>query len=366
MQERQDLILYLASMHAAAVRSNRPYGFCQIPIRLMALRDWVYDYRPALDHFFDVVQTGYHLPNDFELSIITPRRLGVDARGRNLVYVPPPLPRVGIVSKVQIQVQHREQILAGLASTGRLDLHAPVVWLLEHPEVNFWFSPAGKLQLRDTSTWPVAAIETWPAWLREDLFGPGIDIEAAYTQFLVERLRTEYADREDLLRLLYPDLLRSLEDKAAWRRQVCATLGLAWDERGEGVVKQLCMSLANGSRISPAILRSGMEHSAARDIVLRETPSGTDLDAVGGRLERLGSQYSSARRQVCAGEATRTNQKRVFLSYFEWEREARYRIWEAVGRHGIMVHDGIDGVPEEYLRDLPGLVRSLDLRLSRS
>jgi len=75
MKDRQDLILYLASLHASASRSGRPLGFCEIPIRLTSLREWVYDYRVALDRFFDVRRTGYRIGDLHDLSVITPKVL---------------------------------------------------------------------------------------------------------------------------------------------------------------------------------------------------------------------------------------------------------------------------------------------------
>jgi hypothetical protein len=378
MQDRQDLILYLAKIHSAAVKSGQPLGFCRIPMRLMTLRDWVYDYKRVFDHFFQVVQTGYNLRDKHEISIVIPRRLEIDdvfgpIAKRKLVYVPPPLPTDGVVSKVYVQQEKKDEILARLAVSGRLDLHAPVEWLLNMPsnEVNFYFAPSGKLQLRDTSTWPVVAIETWPSWLREALFGAGIDIESAYTQFLIEHVRDAYADSPALLNTLFPDLLRSLEDKAEWRREICCDiLGLEHNEENIAIVKKICMSLANGSRISPAIMVGGASYSVTRDIIIEKTQNITpsNLARIGARLSKISKQYIQARKVVCTMEMgfkpTRLNQKKVFSSYFQWEREARYLIWEAVGRHGIMVHDGIDGIPSEYLRDIPSLVKSLNIRLS--
>ena len=61
---------------------------------------------------------------------------------------------------------------------------------------------------------------------------------------------------------------------------------------------------------------------------------------------------------------TRKNLKSVFKDYFAWERVARYSIWEAIERHGIMVHDGIDGVPQQYLDQLPVLIEQLGIRLT--
>ena len=370
MQERQDLILYLANMHAAAVKSGYPLGLCQIPMRLMTLRDWVYDYKTVFDHFFQVVETGYNLGEKNEISTIIPKKLCEPGPERKIVYAPPPLPTCDTnISTVYIRSGSRDIILQRLAASGRLDLYAPVEWILQLPEVKFHFVRSGKLQLRDTSVWPVAAVETWPAWLREALFGPGIDIESAYTQFLIEHMRGAYADRPHMLKMLFPDLLRSLEDKQAWRREICCDiLGLEHNDANIGVVKKICMSLANGSRISPAIMLTGI--SITKDIIVNKIDNTTqsNLIQIGERLARISRQYVQARKLVCTLQIgfapTRTNQKKVFSSYFQWERAARYKIWEKIGRHGIMVHDGIDGVPMHYLQDIPSLVKSLNLRLT--
>src|SRR5687768_11850144 len=69
MQDRQDLILYLASIHSAAVKSGNPLGFCRIPMRLMTLRDWVYDYKRVFDHFFDISAHGYSFGEKHEISV---------------------------------------------------------------------------------------------------------------------------------------------------------------------------------------------------------------------------------------------------------------------------------------------------------
>ena len=78
----------------------------------------------------------------------------------------------------------------------------------------------------------------------------------------------------------------------------------------------------------------------------------------------------NARKAICTHvlktSASRSNQKKVFSSYFEWERVARYAIWEACDRHGIMVHDGIDGIPQRYLDDLPRIMDELNIRLTHT
>ena len=217
----------------------------------------------------------------------------------------------------------------------------------------------------------MAAVETWPAWLREALFGPGIDIDSAYTQYLVQHLQGIYAGRPELLRTLFPDLMALLNDKQRWRRELCQdTLGLEWSDENHSLVKTICMSLANGSRISPAILEGSKNFSITAQIIAKAAGDVTShqLDRAGRRLQSISRQYARAKKDVCALNLglnpTLKNQKRVFGSYFEWEREARYSIWEAIDRHGIMVHDGIDGVPEEYLQDIPALIQKVGLSIT--
>lgn len=372
MRDRQELILYLARIHADAVNSGIPLGLCEIPMRLLTLRDWVYDYRTVFDYFFEVKQLGFNLTETHEISTVVPRRLPTPlVLPDKLVYIPPEKSRStsAVFSKVFIQHQNRDVILSKLSATRRFDLLPPVEWLLEQEEIDFQFAPAGRLQQRDTSIYPVAAVETWPSWLREALFGPGIDIDSAYTQFLMSHVGEVYADRSHLPSLLYPDLIRSLNDKGNWRRELCEdVLGLEHTDENISVVKRLCMCVANGSRVSPAILESG--RSVTRDIIVERIPdiSQDRLRKIGKRLERISKQYSAARRVICAVEMgvkpSRKNQKMVFSSYFEWERFARYAIWEEVDRHGIMVHDGIDGVPLKYTQDLRQLIEKLNLRLS--
>lgn len=382
MNKRQDLILYLANLHASATKSGMPLGMIQIQMRLMSLRDWCQDYRLVLDHFFEVKQLGFNLGDgNHEISTLIPKNLRADRISNeaskaavNLKYSPPPRPEdSAVVSKVYIQQDRGDTILKKLVQTARLDLYAPVEWLLSQPEVNFHFVRAGKLQMRDTSIWPVQAIETWPSWLREELFGPGVDIDSAYTQFIVGHLREAYADTPKIFELVYPDLIRSLEDKAAWRREICIDiLGLEPTEENIGTVKRLCMSLANGSRISPAILTGSRAFSVTADIVFASTNdvSLMNLNRIGKRLSRISDQYKNARKMICVYllgvDPTRVNQKKVFESYFGWEREARYLIWEHCDRHGVMVHDGIDGIPSKYLQDLPKLMKEIDIRLTHT
>lgn len=376
--KRQDLILYLANLHNAAIRTGMPLGMIHIPMRLMSLRDWCQDYHVVLNAFFDVWQRGYNLGDgNHEISTLVPKKLSTgpvreaSQHASSLVFSPGPAPDSKVISKVYVRQSKRDQILKRLADCQRLDLHSPVEWLLDRPEVNFHFEPSGKLQQRDTSVWPIRGVETWPSWLREELFGPGIDIDSAYTQFLIAHLRVVMLDQPSLLNMLYPDLLRSLTDKKRWREELCCeVLGMEVNDENIGIVKRLCMSLANGSRISPAILTGSRAFSMTSDIVISCTDdvSVLNLMRIGKRLEAIGKQYVMARKAICAHHLrrnpSRANQKLVFSSYFEWERAARYMIWEEVGRHGVMVHDGIDGVPYEHLKRLPEIMEGLNLRLT--
>lgn len=387
MQDRQDLILYLAKLHALASLKGKPRAFNTVKLRLTSLRDWVYDYRPALDYFFEVQQLGYNLSDsDNEVTTLVPKDLGlhthVQTQSFQLEYEPPPRPDDGVVSKVYINRAWQEPIpgggkgrsthrgvIARLTDENRFDLIDAVSWLLRREEVNFIFRPAGKLQQRDTSVWPVAGVENWPSWLREALFGRGIDIDSAYTQYLVQRLRVIHKDRPQLLSLLYPDLLALMQDKVGWRKRLCEkTLGLEWNEDNLDTIKTVCMSLANGSNISTAILENGSAFSITAQLIIKAEVTADRLDAIGKRLQGISRQYTQAKKSVCAADLelnpTAINQKQVFRDYFEWERHVRYLIWEAVDRHGIMVHDGIDGVPESYLQDLPSLIQQVGVRLT--
>lgn len=382
MQDRQDLILYLAQLHSTAIAhcatTNKPRGFCEVPFRLMSLRDWVHDYRVVLDYFFEVKQAGFSfgdggheistlIPKNIQPSVPTSLHLGASVV-RHLRYVVPERPDDGVVSKVYIQKQNADYISERLASENRADLRAACDWLLMQQEVNFVFQPSGKLKQRDTSVWPVVAIETWPSWLREALFGGGIDIENAYTQFLVNHLRKTHDSKK--MGLLFPDLLAAVDDKVRWRFGLCEALGIPCDDEGVSTVKKICMSLANGSRISPAILTGGRAFSVTAEVVIKATNdiSLENLDRIGARLQKISRQYSNAKRTVCNQllglNPTRANQKKVFSSYFEWEREARYAIWSAVGQHGIMVHDGIDGIPPEYTVDIQKIIDTVGLKVT--
>jgi hypothetical protein len=376
-EERQALVLFLAKLHSRAFRTDVPRGFCQVKLRLTSLRDWVYDYRYALDYFFEVEELGFNIGEAaHEISVLIPKQLKVDAPTESLLtdvrYQLPPKPEaVDCISKVYVRQDRRDAIFLKLRQTRRMDLAEPVEYLLSAPEHNFIFKRAGKLQQRDTSVWPVPAVETWPSWLREELFGPGIDIESAYTQYLVQQLKEIYADRPVMLQRLYPNLIAQVQNKQEWRESICTNvLGLAPDAEAIDLVKKVCMSLANGSHISPAVLQNGRAFSITADAIVKQVDdvSVERLHHIGSELKRIAGEYALAKKVICAQQLrlnpSRVNQKRVFASYFEWERVARYLIWESIDRHGIMVHDGIDGVPAQYIERLPELMENIGVKVS--
>lgn len=377
-EARQDLVIWLANLHHSAIHQGKPLAFCEVNVRLMDLRELVRDYRPALDYFFTVKQAGFYIDEDnFEVSKLIPKSLPknetklIEVTARTLKYEPPAKPDDAVISKVYLQPGLKlKSITKKVLEGGRGELIPAVMWLLEQPgELNFHFKPSGKLKLRDTSVWPISGIETWPGWLRELLFGPGIDLDAAYIQFLLQRLRGTYTNPK-LLKTLYPDLVRLLDDKEAFRKELCTqVLQRPYNEKNRSLIKQVIMSLANGSRISPALLTNGSGFSLTAELIIDSAADAStyDLTKIGARLQTIAKQFSSAKRVACISQGTapsRQNIKKVFSSYFTWERAARYALWEAVDRHGIMVHDGLDGIPDVYRDNIETLVETLGLKLT--
>lgn len=376
MQDRQDLVLFLANLHNKITGRCVPVSPLGFPFRLTSLRNWVYNYESAFDHFFTIVKHGYKISNDdLEISYIAPKKINAlpDKFLFNLEYSPPPLPDDGVVSKVFLRKNCGGAILARLHETGRVDLLAPVEWLLrrECSEINFYFSTAGKLRARDTSTWPIAGIETWPSWLRTALFGAGIDIDSAYVQFLLMQIEKCYAGRESLVELIFPDLIQMLHNKSAWRRELCEDIfNLPVTTDNINFIKKICMGIANGSKISSVILIGDSEFSEIKNLICTRMPDVqlTVLTKIGDRLSVIAGQFLAAKKLICNSKlglrANKNNVRQVFVNYFEWERSARYKIWEAVDCHGLMVHDGIDGVPQIYLDKIDDIIRSLNLKLT--
>lgn len=370
---RQSMILWIANLHYSC--SLNPKGFNYTEVRLTDLRDQIRDYHVVLDHFFDISQHGFCFDADnFELSKLVPKVIDSSLSKEIAIeipkscYIPPARPEDGIVSKVQVlDVPDIEKLLT---DNKRYDLWPQVKWIINNgPTIEFVFKRSGKLQQRDTSVWPIQAIEIWPSWLREKLFGPGIDLDSAYVQFILKAVQSSY-DSYDRMKLVLPDLVDLIDHKEDFRHHICVdVMKLPFNERSIKHVKQIIMAIANGSRISPNMI-SDSSHSESVKLLIN-CMQDADYETVqhaAERLQRISFQFSTAKKIACLQlnkcHPSRVNQRGVFKSYFEWEREARYAIWEACGRTGIMVHDGIDGISADKLEHLQELMDKLDLKLS--
>jgi hypothetical protein len=233
---------------------------------------------------------------------------------------------------------------------------APAVeWLYsQEGQINFYYERSGKLQARDKSVWPIKSVETWPGWLRTELFGRVVDIENSYCQFLMSCLETKYSEDAHLVALKYPDIVKSVYDKVNFRNYICVDI-LKLDATDENikVVKRLIMSLANGSNVTPQLLASRSERSEAVKIIVDSkcNLSPSEVIYAGKKLSFIAKQFRAAKKDICINvlnkKPSAKNVKRVFQMYFEWERDQRYKIWNIIGNTGLMLHDGIDGIESD-------------------
>lgn len=377
---RQNLILYLYDIWKSATATRYPAGFLRIPMSLVALRSAVYDYRPALDFFFEVADTGYNFNDGLvaEISVVTPKEINHpffthqdrQTHSVEVVYVPPQKPISDTFSTCIVQGHDLEKLVSKLKEERLFHLIPPIKWLysLENRTIKVYFEPTGKLQQRDMSVWPIRGMEMWPSWLRETVFGPGVDIEAAYNQFIVGML-LEHAPTPTFVSLVYPDLIAQFNDKQAWRENLCRDIGFEVNETNIKVIKTLVMALANGSNISGKIMNAFSSFSQARDLleVPLENATLEERERVGERLGRIAKQFRDARKVVgsyLGNGGKREMSKCVFPAYFSWEREKRYEIWEKIGRYGLMTHDGIDGIPPEVLAKKWQELQELDIKVA--
>jgi hypothetical protein len=364
---RQGLIISVALAWYRLIKKNPTSpGFINEEVLLTALNAHAGNSRHILERFFTITRVGFNFNNGNKSPTnITPRKLGTEmwAAVEEILgiisYSPglPPTDKEYVVSDLKISQENSSAIQARLKRDGRDDLLPAVCWLLQHQNIKFYYEPAGKLQARDKSVWPIRAIEMWPGWLRTELFGAVIDIENAYCQFLIAKLVEKYADNPGILQRRYPDLLRADSDKQNFRDDICLNLlKLPADSDGISVVKKVMMALANGSNISALILTSGGSQSEAARLVLTANPALTPLEliAAGDKLGFIARQFKAAKKDVClmlGMRPTRENQKQIFKMYMQWERASRYAIWSAMGKTGLHLHDGIDGAEVGNMTD---------------
>lgn len=382
-KQRQEMIFSVAITWLRAVkRQIWAPGMLEEELMMTRLTNQVRDARTIIEFFFDIQRLGFNLGDGVNHSptIVSPKKLPqryIDAIEKHLhkiVFSPGPQPTAKhlVRSSVNVRLDQTVAIKSRLKSEEREDLLPAVSWLLEQTEsLTFYYRPAGKLQARDTSIWPIKAIETWPGWLRTALFGTTIDIENAFCQFILNHLEKKHASNPKLLHLKYPDLIRAAYDKQNFREEICRdVLHLPPHEENISIVKKLVMALANGSNATAGLMTSE-SRSQAVAIVKQHSPDllPTEQIKAGDRLSRIATQFRNAKREVClcfGWKPTRENMKRVFQEYFAWEKVARYKIWDATGQTGLMLHDGIDGVITDMeAEDLEDLIeRTTKIRVS--
>jgi hypothetical protein len=374
---RQNLIVWLVHTYLSTFTIG--YGYDPRPkVRLLSLREIDRDYRQVLDKFFVVEQTGFCFreENDkverYDISTLKAIKLPaqyvseLQAAVNRLEYKPPVKPE-GVESKVVITKNlNGDDLIMRAKAEGKAYLIPQIKYLISKPEHTFVFKPSGRLQLRDTSVYPVRAIETWPSWLREELFGCGIDIDAAYTQYLLEYL-TVCFESEEKVHALYPQLVQLLHDKEAIRKDLCENyFHSEYNPKNKMHMKKILMSIANGSKISDKMLVRNIKWSQTVDYINNHFDINTeDKKKIGIRLQSIASEYRQAKTDIANinyGGASKKANKQVFLDYFDWERSVRYLIWERAGKQGIMVHDSIEGIPEDLIEPIR---QSMNIMLSK-
>lgn len=361
---RQDLIFSIAITWYRLIRRQiSAPGMIEDELMLTRLTSEVRDARVIIEKFFTITRLGFNLGDGVNRSptVVSPKKLpnsfikSIERHIHKLVHDPGPEPTSAHLVKTVVNIRQNKaiEILAQLKAEGREDLEPSIKYLLKSPSHNFYYRPAGRLQARDTSVWPIKAIETYPSWLRSELFGTTVDIENAFCQFLLYHLEPKHAQNPKLLQLKYPDIIQAAYDKKNFRENICRNvLHLPLHEDNINAVKKLVMAIANGSNASAGLMTSD-SRSQAVHIVKQFAPhlSPTQMIAAGDRLKRIASQFRDAKKELALylfkEKPTRENQKRIFQEYFAWERVARYKLWDVVGHTGLALHDGLDGIIDD-------------------
>jgi hypothetical protein len=376
---RQGLIISIAVAWYHLTKKNAAApGFMSEEILITALTQQVSDAKHILEQFFTITQLGYNFGDgNKQPTQVSPRKLPAKmvATIINIVdevrFNPglPPTNKKLTKSSLKLQSGVAVSIIQRLKITEREDLIPAVTWLLKHTNIDFYYEPAGTLLARDKSVWPIKSIEMWPGWLRTALFGRVIDLENAYCQFIMKSIEPHYAAHPHKLKMKYPDLVSMDVDKTNYRIELCRDyLKLEPTDKNIGLTKRLLMSLANGSNATPSLMTNGSGRSEAVRIVHEMNPDllPSDMITIGNKLSSIAKQFKNVKKDMCLHllkvKPTRENQKQIFKMYFEWERKARYQIWEAVGQTGLHLHDGIDGIESEL--DNEALVNHIASRTS--
>lgn len=362
-KKRQQMIISVAVAWYKLVKKQlKTPGMIEEELMLTGLTKEVRDAKLIIEKFFTITRIGFNMRDgeNHSPTLVSPKRLGhqyvesIERISSHIVFNPgsPPTSKAFTQSQVQVRKNAESIVRIKLKDADREDLLPAVDWLYKQEgEITFYYRPAGKLQARDTSVWPIRAIETWPGWLRTELFGATVDIENAFCQFILYHLEKKHEHNMKLLQLKYPDVLRAAYDKKNFRDDLCLNvLHKPPTEENIKTVKKLIMALANGSNASAKLMVGNGRVPEAVQIVKQaalDIPTSKLMES-GDRLQSIAKQFRAAKRELCLlllGEKpTRKNQKRIFQMYFEWEKESRYKIWDAIGRTGLHLHDGLDGI----------------------
>lgn len=338
VKKKRELIQLLAYLYNKALKRKTLCGTGEIKVSLLSFRALVRDYQPAFNFFFEIVKRGFHISDEFnDLTTVIPKIHNQEFLSY-WKYEPKERPD-GIVSKVL--VMEDDKLLSDLLIAGRIDLIPKVEFLLNGPgEINFIFAPSGQLHLRDTSIWPIEGIENWPSWVRSRLFGSNVDIKSAYIQFVIEQISNHYRIRS---RTLFDQVFKLWEHQDKFRSELAELIGVDVEDYRKQI-KQILMSIAMGSNISTVMLQNAVSFSQCVRLINEICPTLTPEQSVliFNFLQPFTNQIRLARKTVDISMG----------SYLKWEKERRYLLWEFVDRHGIMMHDGLDGIPKEYIHDL--------------
>lgn len=359
-KKRQNLIFSVAFTWYNLTKKFRSNpGMLEAEMFLTSISSRAGNYKPIFDKFFTIRQLGFNTGVKKSATFVSPKRISQEMILAIEKYLhitlekefnPGDPPTDDLVKSTVQVVGCKEKIIDRLKEELRDSLIPQVKWLYsQEGQITFYSKPSGQLQARDTSVWPIKAIELWPGWLRSELFGMSIDLENAYSQFLISHLENKHLDNYRMFQLKYPDLIELNYNKTVYRENICKELKLPVTKDNIDMIKKLLMAVANGSNASGQLMITMGSQSQACDIVKKANPNlnETELFEIGNKLRRIARQFRSAKREVCFAEIglpTRENVKRIHGLYFQWERTARYKIWKEIGQSGLMLHDGLDGV----------------------
>lgn len=393
----QNMILFLARLHANNVDFVGPRGFNNFEISTTRLRSHCYDYRQVFDYFFHVVERGYncHDEEHLSLTIATPKPVFNPFSIKNTeplhapAFEPNEYPTEAFRKTRVVIHPAAEQSLAAIPASKVAPYFDQIQWLLKQQVIEFHWAASGRLQARETSVWPIRSIETWPKSIRAAVFGPGVDIAAAYMQFIVSEANA-YSNTDDNWR--WPDLGMMVKDRTTWRERCLHDIyGVDASTDNVARLKSIIMCLSNGGRVIDLSNEAAMQYSGVSYGVRELLAANFDAAEIDKRAEKiqhhlkhLSLQFKAARQIVANGKIEehgvffenmmqqpakarkRWADREVFRGYFEWEKNARHKILDLCDNTGIMVHDGIDGVPANIIDGLDRLSKDAGILVTAS